>query len=290
MATYKMVQEKLEAQKKIAKEAQDAAICTQNRELLEAEGFSDEDNAPHCKKKKMMVAVEFSEDEDDIANGLQSIRAAALGQKEQEVDEEDQNIEGEDRAHRSAKKKKETILQTWKGWMLMKTLMKIQHLEKANSQMKFIGVEASGDEVSMMSKASQSKTKSVGCPKTPTMPSSAASNSKVVEKDFTPRTLRLALASKSHTMYGRTGLISSIISKARDKVRAFYCLGGEPEAIKKDVEWLIKDSHFVYGSINLKERTVDPMKPFGVQLIVEIIEGQWFPSTSGSKLDLETTN
>ena len=32
------------------------------------------------------------------------------------------------------------------------------------------------------------------------------------------------------------------------------------------------------------------MQPFGCQLIVDIIEAQWFPSTSRSKLDLETTN
>ena len=37
-------------------------------------------------------------------------------------------------------------------------------------------------------------------------------------------------------------------------------------------------------------REVDEMKPFGCQLIVDIIEAQWFPSTSRSKLDLETTN
>lgn len=35
---------------------------------------------------------------------------------------------------------------------------------------------------------------------------------------------------------------------------------------------------------------MDQMKPFGCQLIVDIIEAQWFPSTSRSKLDLETTN
>lgn len=117
------------------------------------------------------------------------------------------------------------------------------------------------------------------------------------------------LTCQVQTLYGCTGLISSIISKARDKVRAFYGLSGDPDVIKKDVEWLLKDSHFVYGGINLKvqicssllsdppymtlllqEHTVDQMKPFGCQLIVDIIEAQWFPSTSRSKLDLETTN
>ncbi|KAF8883758.1 hypothetical protein CPB84DRAFT_1789745 [Gymnopilus junonius] len=91
-------------------------------------------------------------------------------------------------------------------------------------------------------------------------------------------------------MYGHTGLISSIISKAREKVRAYYGLSGDPEAIRRDVEWLLKDSHFVYRGICLKDQTVDKMKPFGAQLIVDIIEAQWFPSTSRSKLDMETTN
>ena len=54
------------------------------------------------------------------------------------------------------------------------------------------------------------------------------------------------------TLYGRTGLISSIISKAREKVRAYYALAGEPEAVKRDVVWLLTKSHFAYGGINLR--------------------------------------
>lgn len=35
-------------------------------------------------------------------------------------------------------------------------------------------------------------------------------------------------------------------------MRAYYGLSGDPDVIKKDVEWLLKDSHFVYGGIDLK--------------------------------------
>ena len=100
--------------------------------------------------------------------------------------------------------------------------------------------------------------------------------------------------------------MSSIISKARDYVRAYYGLSGEPDLVREDVAWLLAKSHFAYGGVDVRvrvsfchganavvldqARTVDRMKPFGAQIIIDIIEAQWFPSTSRSKLDLETTN
>jgi len=53
-------------------------------------------------------------------------------------------------------------------------------------------------------------------------------------------------------MYGRSALISSVITKARERVRGFYGLSGTSDKIKEEVEWLLTDSKFMYGDINLE--------------------------------------
>jgi hypothetical protein len=53
-------------------------------------------------------------------------------------------------------------------------------------------------------------------------------------------------------MYGRSALISSIITKARERVRGFYGLNGTCEKIREDIEWLLTDSKFMYGDINVE--------------------------------------
>jgi hypothetical protein len=53
-------------------------------------------------------------------------------------------------------------------------------------------------------------------------------------------------------MYGRSALISSVISKARERVRGFYGLNGTADKIRGDVEWLLTDSKFMYGGVNLE--------------------------------------
>lgn len=53
-------------------------------------------------------------------------------------------------------------------------------------------------------------------------------------------------------MYGRSALISSVITKARDRVRGFYGLSGTSEKVREDVEWLLTDSKFMYGDINVE--------------------------------------
>ncbi|KAF8873454.1 hypothetical protein CPB84DRAFT_1854013 [Gymnopilus junonius] len=156
----------------------------------------------------------------------------------------------------------------------------------------------------------------------------SSNSSKVTEGDFTPKTHHLAISSKSHvrmtsiynphgpflphsrvaridfawntvkeaskisndpsfkdalsraskdynmkkklitfTMYGRSQLLSNIISKARERVRGFFGLNG------------IQD----------KKRTYNKKKPFGSDLILEVVESQWFSSSSRSNADVETT-
>lgn len=53
-------------------------------------------------------------------------------------------------------------------------------------------------------------------------------------------------------MYGRSALISSVITKARERVRGFYGLSGTSDKIREDVEWLLMDSKFMYADINLE--------------------------------------
>ncbi|KAF9475807.1 hypothetical protein BDN70DRAFT_935557 [Pholiota conissans] len=89
------------------------------------------------------------------------------------------------------------------------------------------------------------------------------------------------------TMYGRTALISNIITKARSRVKGFF--GFKGDKVKDDIEWLLKDSKFMYGGVNVEKREYNNQEPFGCDLIVDIIEAQWFSTTSRSNADAETS-
>jgi len=47
-------------------------------------------------------------------------------------------------------------------------------------------------------------------------------------------------------------LISSVITKTRDKIKSFYEFSENAAEVKQAVEWLIKDSHFIFGSVDIK--------------------------------------
>ena len=53
-------------------------------------------------------------------------------------------------------------------------------------------------------------------------------------------------------MYGRSALISSVIAKAHDRVQGFYGLSRTSEKVREDVVWLLTDSKFMYGDINVE--------------------------------------
>jgi hypothetical protein len=55
-------------------------------------------------------------------------------------------------------------------------------------------------------------------------------------------------------MYGRTQFISTLITKARDKVRGFYHLVGTPDKVRENVQWLLAQSRFMYDDIDLEVR------------------------------------
>lgn len=62
-------------------------------------------------------------------------------------------------------------------------------------------------------------------------------------------------------MYWRSALIRSVISKARERVRGLNGLNGSSDKIRGDVEWLLTDSKFMYGDINLEVWFMVPLKP-----------------------------
>ena len=53
------------------------------------------------------------------------------------------------------------------------------------------------------------------------------------------------------TMYRRTQFISSLITKAHDKVRGFYHLMGTADQVREDVKWLLTQSRFMYDDIDV---------------------------------------
>jgi hypothetical protein len=53
-------------------------------------------------------------------------------------------------------------------------------------------------------------------------------------------------------MYGRTQFLSNLITKAREKVRGFYHLMGTVDKVRDDIQWLLTESRFMYGDINIE--------------------------------------
>lgn len=54
-------------------------------------------------------------------------------------------------------------------------------------------------------------------------------------------------------MYGRTALISNLVTKARNRVRGFYGLNkSNAKKTRDDIEWLLTESRFMFGGIDLQ--------------------------------------
>lgn len=189
-----------------------SAIRSRNRALLEAEGNdSEEDNrAPAPKRQRTGRNISLSDDEEEMAAGLESVRAAAQGhQGEEEVEPEE-----EDRApHRAGEDEDlhadldgidvddvdiEMDLGSGEGDLSNEVCLPSISITLANISLSQIGVEGSTEASSRKSRT-RSATPQTPRPRTPrARNSNASNNSKVVEKDFTPRTLKLALSAKSH--------------------------------------------------------------------------------------------
>jgi hypothetical protein len=43
-----------------------------------------------------------------------------------------------------------------------------------------------------------------------------------------------------------------MVARAREKLPSFYSFSGSRATIKADIEWLIEDSHFIFGDVDLK--------------------------------------
>jgi Domain of unknown function (DUF6532) len=48
-----------------------------------------------------------------------------------------------------------------------------------------------------------------------------------------------------------------VIAKAREKVKSFYGFSDDVVAVKQAVAWLINDSHFIFGSVDITVRISD---------------------------------
>ncbi|KAF8173626.1 hypothetical protein BJ912DRAFT_1065110 [Pholiota molesta] len=121
------------------------------------------------------------------------------------------------------------------------------------------------------------------CPKTMN-PSSQTSANQALQLLSSPsqQVLRSKLVS-----YGKGALFNSIVTKARQRIVGHYGLDGNMDSIIEKVEWLLNASHFIYGELNLKEKTYDANKPFGNPIIKELIQSIWF-NTAKSKADVGT--
>lgn len=56
------------------------------------------------------------------------------------------------------------------------------------------------------------------------------------------------------TLYGRTQFISSLITKAHDKVPGFYNLTGTADQVRESVKWLLTQSRFMYADLDVAVR------------------------------------
>ncbi|KAF8905589.1 hypothetical protein CPB84DRAFT_1844990 [Gymnopilus junonius] len=90
--------------------------------------------------------------------------------------------------------------------------------------------------------------------------------------------------------YGKTVLFNTIVTKARSKVAGYLSLHGSVQDVTDKVTWLLQASNFLYGDLNVKERTFNSSKPFGNPFIKDLIQTVWFnTSKNGSKAEAMTT-
>ncbi|KAF8868748.1 hypothetical protein CPB84DRAFT_1857179 [Gymnopilus junonius] len=99
----------------------------------------------------------------------------------------------------------------------------------------------------------------------------------------------LSHASKDYNTKKKSQLLSNVISKACERVRGFFGLNGIQDKVRDDVQWLLTESRFMYGEVDIVKCTYNKKKPFGSDLILEVVESQWFSSSSRSNADVETT-
>ncbi|KAF8909032.1 hypothetical protein CPB84DRAFT_1843373 [Gymnopilus junonius] len=97
-------------------------------------------------------------------------------------------------------------------------------------------------------------------------------------------------AEKEKVGYGKTVLFNTIVTKARSKVAGYLSLHGSVQDVTDKVTWLLQASNFLYGDLNVKERTFNSSKPFGNPFIKDLIQTVWFnTSKNGSKAEAMTT-
>ncbi|KAF8800699.1 hypothetical protein BYT27DRAFT_7262701 [Phlegmacium glaucopus] len=88
-------------------------------------------------------------------------------------------------------------------------------------------------------------------------------------------------------MYGWSGLLNSLITKAHTFVPAHYGLkSGTKIVISEHISWLLQKGLFKFGGINYKNKTFNNNAPFGNDIIVDLISAQNF-HTGHTKSDIK---
>ncbi|KAF9552138.1 hypothetical protein CPC08DRAFT_768538 [Agrocybe pediades] len=93
----------------------------------------------------------------------------------------------------------------------------------------------------------------------------------------------------TYISYGRSQIMTTIITRARAKVVGHYTLTGKSSNIISKVDWLLDKAHFIYGDIDLQSKTWNRSKPFDNNIIKEIIQSIWFTTSGRGKCDIMTT-
>ncbi|KAF8814838.1 hypothetical protein BYT27DRAFT_7219712 [Phlegmacium glaucopus] len=88
-------------------------------------------------------------------------------------------------------------------------------------------------------------------------------------------------------MYGRSGLLNSLITKARTLVPAHYGLKSDSKVvISERVTWLLQKGRFKFSGIDNKNKTFNNNAPLGNDIIADLISAQLF-HTGYAKSDVK---
>ncbi|TDL13157.1 hypothetical protein BD410DRAFT_847274 [Rickenella mellea] len=77
---------------------------------------------------------------------------------------------------------------------------------------------------------------------------------------------------------GTSQLRGEIKTKCANAIGGHYQIPGgrEDSDVKKLIEWLLNDSNFAFGGLNLEIQLRDNQKPYMHPIIAEVLQKQWF--------------
>ncbi|KAE9385744.1 hypothetical protein BT96DRAFT_949621 [Gymnopus androsaceus JB14] len=98
-----------------------------------------------------------------------------------------------------------------------------------------------------------------------------------------PDTLKLVT---TYMGYGRSGLLTFAVGRARSWVTSFYNLPGRysPAEVKDIVGFLHLKGHFKYGEVDLESHTWNKKLPFGCEGISHLLRAEFFATKGGANI------